>query len=55
MPADAAAYERIVLIFDGEDIEAVETARAHWSTAKAAGLQVTYWQADEKGVWRCQA
>jgi DNA polymerase-3 subunit chi len=55
MPADAAAYERVVLIFDGEDSEAVEAARAHWSTAKAAGLEVTYWQPDEKGVWRRQA
>jgi DNA polymerase III subunit chi len=55
MPADVAAYERVVLIFDGEDIEAVETARTHWSWAKAAGLQVTYWQVDEKGVWRRQA
>jgi DNA polymerase III subunit chi len=55
MPADAAAYERVVLIFDGEDSEAVEAARAHWSKAKAAGLDVTYWQSDEKGIWRRQA
>jgi DNA polymerase III subunit chi len=55
MPAEVAAYERVVLIFDGEDVEAVETARTHWSRAKAAGLGVTYWQADEKGVWRRQA
>jgi DNA polymerase III subunit chi len=55
MPDDVAAYERVVLIFDGEDIEAVETARTQWSKAKAAGLEVTYWQADEKGVWRRQA
>jgi DNA polymerase III subunit chi len=55
MPADAAAYERVVLIFDGEDSEAVEAARAHWSKAKAAELDVTYWQSDEKGIWRRQA
>ena len=55
MPADAAAYQRVVLIFDGEDSEAVEAARAHWSKAEAAGLEVTYWQPDEKGVWRRQA
>lgn len=54
MPADAAGYERIVLLFDGDDPDAVEQARARWSEAKAAGLQVTYWQADEQGRWRRQ-
>ena len=55
MPADTAAYERVVLIFDGEDSEAVAAARAHWSNAKSAGFEVTYWQPDEKGVWRREA
>jgi DNA polymerase-3 subunit chi len=51
MPADAAAYERLVLIFDGEDIDAVTSARQRWAEAKAAGLAVTYWQPDEQGRW----
>ncbi len=51
----AAAYERIVLLFDGDDPEAVETARMRWSEAKTAGIAVTYWQADEQGRWRRQA
>lgn len=55
MPADTAAYARVVLIFDGEDSEAVEAARAHWSKAKSRGFEVTYWQPDEKGVWRREA
>jgi DNA polymerase-3 subunit chi len=55
MPADAAAYHRIVLLFDGEDPEAVETARTRWGEAKAAGFDVTYWQADESGRWQRQA
>jgi DNA polymerase III subunit chi len=55
MPGNASAYERVVLVFDGEDPEAVETARARWSEAKVAGFDVTYWQADEKGRWRRQA
>src|SRR6202166_1660526 len=37
MPADAAAYQRIVLVFDGDDPDAVETARARWGEAKAGG------------------
>ncbi len=48
-------YERVVLLFDGDDPEAVETARTRWSEAKAAGFEVTYWQADEQGRWRRQA
>jgi len=52
---EASAYERIVLLFDGDDPDAVETARTRWSEAKAAGVEVTYWQADDQGRWRRQA
>ena len=51
MPADAESYDRIVLLFDGEDEEAVATARARWGEAKAQGFAVTYWQPDEQGRW----
>jgi DNA polymerase-3 subunit chi len=51
MPADAAAYERLVLMFDGEDEDAVAAARRRWAEAKAAGFDVTYWQPDEQGRW----
>jgi DNA polymerase-3 subunit chi len=54
MPGDIASYERVVVLFDGEDADAVETARARWKEAKAAGFDVTYWQPDEKGRWRRQ-
>ncbi len=54
LAGDAAAYERIVLLFNGDDPDAVETARVRWSEAKAAGAEVTYWQADENGRWRRQ-
>lgn len=51
MPADAEAYQRIVLLFDGDDEEAVAAARAHWSDAKGKGFEVTYWQPDDRGRW----
>jgi DNA polymerase III subunit chi len=54
MPEDASAYQRVVLLFDGEDPDAVDAARAHWNEAKSAGFGVTYWQADEHGGWRRQ-
>jgi DNA polymerase-3 subunit chi len=55
VPGDAAAYERVVLLFDGNDPDAVEAARAHWGAAKSAGFEVTYWQADENGRWQRQS
>lgn len=54
MPGNGAGYDRVVLLFNGEDPDAVEAARARWAEAKAAGGEVTYWQADEQGRWRRQ-
>jgi len=51
VPADAENYQRIVLVFDGEDEEALAAARAHWGAAKDKGLEVTYWQPDDAGRW----
>jgi DNA polymerase III subunit chi len=51
-PENAAPYERVVLLFDGEDEEAVAAARQSSQAAAARGIAVTYWQADEDGRWR---
>jgi DNA polymerase-3 subunit chi len=50
-PADVSPYERLVLLFDGGDPEALAEARQHWKTLKAAGLAVTYWQQNARGGW----
>ncbi|HZC57660.1 MAG TPA: DNA polymerase III subunit chi [Xanthobacteraceae bacterium] len=55
MADDTAAYERVVMLFDGDDPDAVETARARWTKAKAAGAEVTYWRVDDNGRWQRQA
>jgi DNA polymerase-3 subunit chi len=55
VPADASAYQRIVLLFDGDDPDALAAARARWGEAKAAGFDVTYWQPDEDGRWQRKA
>jgi DNA polymerase-3 subunit chi len=52
VPADAGEYERIVLLIDGNDPDAVAAARERWSEGKAKGFEVTYWQADERGRWQ---
>jgi DNA polymerase-3 subunit chi len=53
--ANAASYERIVLLFNGDDPEALEMARARWSEASAVGAEVTYWKTNEDGRWERQA
>ena len=46
---------RVVLIFDGRDPSAVDSARAQWTGAKAAGHTVTYWQQSSAGKWEKRA
>ena len=55
VPADADTYQRLVLLFDGDDPDAVAAARERWSVAKAGGFDVTYWQTDEHGRWQRKA
>jgi DNA polymerase-3 subunit chi len=51
VPGDAESYQRIVLVFDGDDDDAVAAARAQWTDAKSKGFEATYWQPDEQGRW----
>lgn len=55
LPGDAEAYDRLVLVFNGEDDDATAAARAAWSASKARGFEVTYWQPDEQGRWQRKA
>jgi DNA polymerase III subunit chi len=50
-PAGLGGYRRVVMLFDGNDADAVERARAAWTTARADGHTATYWQQDERGRW----
>ena len=52
LPADSASYERMVLLFNGDDQDALNAARAAWTDCKSRGFEVTYWQADDLGRWR---
>jgi DNA polymerase-3 subunit chi len=52
LPADTERYERVVLVFNGDDSEALDAARLAWKDCKARGFDVTYWQADERGRWQ---
>jgi DNA polymerase-3 subunit chi len=52
LPDDAGGYERMVVIFNGDDDAALDKARAAWTDCKARGFAVTYWQADDRGRWQ---
>jgi DNA polymerase-3 subunit chi len=53
--ADFAGYQRVVLLFDGNDPDAVDVARTRWKSVKAAGHDATYWQQNENGRWEKRA
>src|SRR5437763_1323608 len=52
LPADCDSYERLVLVFNGDDDDALAAARGVWTECKSRGFEVTYWQADEQGRWQ---
>ena len=55
LPKDCATYDRVVLVFNGDDDEALGVARAAWADGKSRGLELTYWQTDERGKWQKRA
>lgn len=51
---DVAGFARCADLFDGNDPEAVEAARARWRRARDAGHTLTYWQQTRAG-WQRKA
>jgi DNA polymerase III subunit chi len=45
----AAAFERVFDLFDGNDPEAVAAARERWREAKTGGHAMTYWKQGPRG------
>jgi DNA polymerase-3 subunit chi len=52
---DFVPYQRVVILFDGNEAESVEQARAKWKVVKAAGHDATYWQQSDRGRWEKKA
>jgi DNA polymerase III subunit chi len=48
-------WQRIVILFDGRNEEALQQARLTWKNVKALGHAATYWQQDEQGGWAQKA
>lgn len=48
------AHERVCIVFDGNDADMLNGARAQWRTVSAAGFAAVYW-AREDGRWQQKA
>ncbi len=51
---EVQALERVCILFDGNDPEAVETARGQWRSLTEAGCSAQYWS-QESGSWQKKA
>ncbi len=48
-------YSLCCEMLNGHDPEALNAARGRWKQYKDAGVEVTYWQQDERGGWAKKA
>lgn len=53
--AQIDSFSRCAMIFDGNDGEAVDAARARWAEWKDKGFQLAYHQQTETGGWEEKA
>ena len=57
-PTTFTGYNRVVVLFDGRNPDALAAARTHWKAAKAvkdADVKLTYWQQSQDGRWEQKA
>lgn len=50
-PDDLDAYQRVAVMFDGRDDDAVAGARDQWRTLKARNTTLAYWKQTPEGRW----
>ncbi|SMO95116.1 DNA polymerase III, chi subunit [Thalassovita litoralis] len=53
-PQEVQAMERVCILFDGGDPDAVQQARVQWKTLTDAGCSAQYWS-EETGRWEKKA
>ena len=51
---DVSAMARVMVLFDGHDEAALQTARAQWKALTGAGVAAKYWS-EESGKWEMKA
>ena len=52
--ADVGAFERVCVLFDGNDEAALTVARGQWKTLTDAGCEAQYWS-EQSGRWEMKA
>lgn len=53
-PDEVAALDRVCILFDGNDMQAVQHARGQWKALTGAGCSAQYWS-EESGRWEKKA
>ncbi len=53
-PDEVNALERVCILFDGNDPQAVQHARGQWKALTGAGCAAKYWS-EESGRWEMKA
>ena len=53
-PTEVANYERVCILFDGNDADALASARGQWKLLADAGCSAQYWS-EESGNWQKKA
>jgi len=53
-PVEAEALDRLCILFNGQDEDAVSHARTQWRALTSAGIPAEYWS-QQSGRWVCQA
>ncbi|WP_281955729.1 DNA polymerase III subunit chi [Pseudophaeobacter arcticus] len=53
-PEEVQALERVCILFDGTDPDAVQQARGQWKSLTGAGCSAQYWS-EESGRWEKKA
>jgi DNA polymerase-3 subunit chi len=53
-PEEVQALERVCILFDGTDPDAVQQARGQWKNLTGAGCSAQYWS-EESGRWEKKA
>ena len=53
-PEEAGAMARVMVLFDGHDGAAVQTAREQWKALTGAGVAAKYWS-EASGRWEMKA
>lgn len=53
-PDEVNAMERVCILFDGHDMDAVGFARTQWKALTGAGCSAQYWS-EESGRWEMKA